>query len=149
MTVEFDLSNEYCEDHSLDSLDLNLMCVRIKDPNGSGKDTGYWVGHFQISETLMTVECAGESTKEAEGILSFQDDQNTCSPIPVLNISDPSSWLEAEDVENKSKYKTVLARLIQSSSPVPESLMTQELCCATVELISLSIPDRLVEVLYV
>ena len=164
MTLQFHLSDEYCEDHFLDPLDLNLMCVRIKDPDGTGKDTGYWVGHFQISEVLRTEEEAEQilSAEKDQGVPpseteldsssttkrkeNTQKEQNACPTAPTLNISDPIPGLEDENLENKSKYQLVLARLIQSSRPVPESLITQEFCCASVELISLSIPERLVYV---
>ena len=167
MTIQFHLSNKYCVGHFLDPLDLNLMCVRIKDPDGTGKDTGYWVGHFQISEVLRMGEEAEETSSaeeddeeedvphsETELDSSFttkrkentQKEQNACPTVFTFNISDPIPWLEDENLENKSKYQLVLARLIQSCRPVPESLITQEFCCASVELISLSIPERLVYV---
>ena len=116
--MKFDLSCQYCEDHFLDPLDLNLMCVRIKDPDGTGKDTGYWVGHFQISEELRKKEDVGKSLKEVQ---------------------------KKPNLKKADEFRPLVARLIHSSSPVPESLISQEFCYASVELISLSIPDRLVE----
>lgn len=162
VTIQFHLSYRYCEDHFLDPLDLNLMCVRIEDPDGSGKDIGYWVGHFQISGELRTGEEAEEilsaekdqdvppseseldsssTTKRKE---DTQKEQHACPTVPPLNISDQIPGLEDENLEKKSEYQLVLARLIQSSRPVPKSLITQEFCCASVELILLSIPERLV-----
>ena len=113
--MKFDLSNQYCEDHFLDPLGLNLMCVRIKDPDGSGKDTGYWVGHFQILEELKKKEDARKSLKEV---------------------------MKKSNLKKDSDYRPLVARIIHSSSPVPESLIAQEFCYASVELIFLSVPDR-------
>ncbi|CAB4015333.1 Hypothetical predicted protein, partial [Paramuricea clavata] len=125
VTMEFKLSYDYCKDHFLDPLDLNLMCVRVKDSDGSGKDTGYWVGHFQISEELKWKE----EDEEAEKNASSQKDQDV-SPI------------EAGLGLDLDEYRSVLARLIHSSAPIPESLITQRFCYVSVELIRLSIPDR-------
>ena len=175
--MNFDLSNLYCAAHFLDPLDLNLMCVRIKDPDGSGKDAGYWVGHFQVSEELRKKEDARKSLKEiasskkgqeasasetgidcSSSTKSVEDnsvkDDDACL---TLNISPPVPGLQdrkkiKEEARKKSHlkkdsvYRPVVARLIHSSSPVPESLITQGFCYVTVELIFLSVPDRLVEV---
>ena len=122
--MEFNLSNDYCKDHLLDTLDLNLMCVRVKNPDESGKDTGYWVGHFQISEEFRKEEDARKIIEEAD-----QDDQ----PNEVgLRL-------------DTNEYRPILARLIHSSAPVPESLIAQKFCYVTAELIKLNIPDRLVK----
>ena len=170
MTIKFDLSYQYCEDHFLDPLDLNLMCVRIKDPNGTGKDTGYWVGHFQISKEPRREEDAKKSAKEADKNASAKKDKNTsptstkrkgnsrkdqdaCSALPTNNsapmhgLQDAKKTKEAKkksDSKKNSEYKAVVARLIHSSSPVPDSLISQKFCYATAELLFLSVPDRLV-----
>ncbi len=101
------------------------MCVRAKDPDGLGKDTGYWVGHFQISEEFR------KKVEDARKIIveSDQDDQ----PNEVGLRSDTN------------EYRPILARLIHSSAPVPESLIAQKFCYVTAELIKLNIPDRLVK----
>ena len=130
--MEFKLSYDYCKDHFLDPLDLSLMCVRVKDPDGSEKDTGYWVGHFQISEELRKDDVR-KINEEAGKNASSQKDQDV-SP----NVAELGSDLD--------EYRSVLARLIHSSTPVPESLITQRFCYVNVELIRLSIPNRSVEI---
>ena len=171
--MTFDLSHKYCKEHNLDPLFLNLMCVRVKHLDRSKKDAGYWVGHFQISEECIKKEDEKERIEEVEendatkkeqvfsasetvlGSSSTTKEENTqqyhnsCPTVHSVNIPDPVAELEDAKLEKTSEYKSVFARLIQSSSPVPESLIEQELCCATVELILISIPDRLVEVVYV
>ena len=181
MTIKFDLSYQYCEDHFLDPLDLNLMCVRIKDPNGTGKDTGYWVGHFQISKEPRREEDAQRSAKEADKNASAKKDKNispsdtgmnifsstkrkgnsrkdqdacsalpTNSSAPVHGLQDAKKTKEAKKKSNpkkSSEYRPVVARLIHSSSPVPDSLISQKFCNATAELLFLSVPDRLVYIL--
>ena len=179
--MKFELSYDYCARHFLDPLDLNLMCVRIKDPNGTGKDTGYWVGHFQISEESRKKEDARKSLKEIASAKkeqdvspsesevdcsltkeekSFMKDHGGCPSLPTLNSSAPVFGLQDEkkikegakkksNLKKNSEYRPVVARLIHSSSPVPESLITQEFCYATVELIFLSVPDRLVKIVLV
>ena len=182
VTIEFNLSNDYCEDHSLDPLDLNLMCVRVKDPDGSGKDTGYWVGHFQISEE--TKEDARKVFEEADknasaqkeqddqpsevelssssAVSELQDtkksknkarknakkDEDAWPPLPGFNpptlVPESQHTKKMNKGKNDEEYRPVLARLIHSSSPVPESIIEQKICYVTVELIMLSIPDRLV-----
>ncbi|CAB4019283.1 Hypothetical predicted protein, partial [Paramuricea clavata] len=128
VNMEFKLSYDYCKDHFLDPLDLNLMCVRVKDPDGSEKDTGYWVGHFQISEELRKDDVR-KINEEAGENASSQKDQDVSA-----NVAELGSDLD--------EYRSVLARLIHSSTPVPESLITQRFCYVTVELIRLSIPNR-------
>ena len=173
--MKFDLSYQYCEDHFLDPLDLNLMCVRIKDPNGTGKDTGYWVGHFQISEELRRGDDARKATKEADENASAKKDKDVssietglnsssstktegnskkdhdaCSTLPtsapVPGLQDAKRIKEGAKKKSNSKknseYRPVVARLIHSSSPVPESLIAQKFCYATAELTFLSVPDR-------
>ena len=173
--MKFDLSYQYCVDHFLDPLDLNLMCVRIKDPNGTGKDTGYWVGHFQISEELRRGDEARKATKEADENASAEKDKDissietglnsssstktesnskkdhdSCSTLPtsspVPGLQDAKRIKEGAKKKSNSKknseYRPVVARLIHSSSPVPESLITQKFCYATAELTFLSVPDR-------
>ena len=177
--MEFSLSHAYCKDHLLHPLDLNLMCVRVKDPGGSGKDTGFWVGHFQISEELRKKEDARKRLEEFDGNASTQTEKDT-QPIEVFEIQetkktensacsqdDHDAWpyfhsnpsAPVPKVENaminhetnaKSKtnedqrYLPILARLIHSSTPIPESIVAQRYFYVTVELIMLSIPDRLV-----
>ena len=123
VTIEFSLSREFCKNNFLNPLDLNLMCVRVKDPDGSGKDTGYWVGHFQISDELRMKEDARKILEEFDGYGSTQQEQSR---------------------KKKNEYRPVLAQLIQSSIAVPESLIRQGVCYVTAELISLSVPNRLV-----
>ena len=181
--MKFDLSYQYCEDHFLDPLGLNLMCVRIKDPNGRGRDTGYWVAHFQILEEVKRedtrksakVTDKSASAKKDQDVSSSDTglgssaskekkgnsikDQDTCPTLPTSNSSGAVSGSQnakkskagAKRKPNPKKndeYRSVVARLIHSSSPAPESLITQEYCNATVELIFLSIPDRLVEIVF-
>ena len=165
--MEFDLSDRYCKVHFLDPLDLNLLCVRVKDPaNKLGKDAGYWVGHFQISEELRKKEDAKsilEMVKEMASAKDFLADGTV--PIHSSQVSDmqdarkinestltrcdlPLSMKKVKQSdkrypEKKDKYRPVLARLIDSSTPIPDSLIAERFY-VTVELISLSIPDRLV-----
>ena len=181
--MKFDLSYQYCEDHFLDPLGLNLMCVRIKDPNGRGKDTGYWVGHFQILEEVKR-EDTRKSAKVADKSASAKKDHDVSSSdtglgssastkkgnsikdkdaCPTLPTSSSSGAVPGSQDAKKTKtgakkkphpkkndeYRSVVARLIHSSSPAPESLITQEYCNAIVELIFLSVPDRLVEIVFV
>ena len=177
--MEFSLSKDYCKDHCLDLFDLNLMCVRVKDPEGSDEDKGYWVGHFQISDELRKKEDVRKILEE--GNASTETGQNARSTEIEMNISNP--WVcEAQktkstsskdeqdawpalpsnppafvpEIQNSKKmntkpktnkgdiYKPVLARLIQSSTPIPESVITQRIFYITVEVIMLGIPDRLV-----
>ncbi len=99
--MEFNLSNYYCEDHFLDPLDLNLMCVRVKDPDGSGKDTGYWVGHFQISEELRKKEDARKVLEEADKNASTQEQDDQPSEVGLS-----SSAVSESQGTKKSKNKT-------------------------------------------
>ena len=114
VSMKFDLSCDYCEDHGMNKLNLNFMCVRVKEPDRSGKDIGYWVGHFQIS---------GDVRKKKE-----------------KNRKQLKS-----NVEEGDEYRSVVAQLIYSSTPVPESLITQRLCYVTAELILINLPNRLVK----
>ncbi len=160
------------------------MCVRVKDPDGSGKDTGHWIGHFKISEEMRKKEDARKVLEEADKNASTQKEQDDQPSEVELSSSsavselqgtkksknkakknakkDEDAWPllpgfnpptpipESQDTKkmNKGKkdekYRPVLARLIHSSSPVPESIIAQKFCYVTVELIMLSIPDRLV-----
>ena len=186
--MEFNLSNAYIRDHVLDPLDLNLMCVRVKDPDGSGKDTGYWVGHFQISEELRKKEDARKILEEAEKNAKKDeavqpDEAGLNSSTPVAEVQDTKKAKKKENKNTSSKkeqddrptltglnppapvpgfqhakkinsetktrpkkeqFRAVLARRIHSSTPVPESLITQRYCYVTVELLMLNISDRLV-----
>ena len=90
------------------------MCVRVKEPDRSGKDIGYWVGHFQISGDIKKKE-----EKNRKQLKS--------------------------NVEEGDEYRSVVAQLIYSSTPVPESLITQRLCYVTAELILINLPNRLVK----
>lgn len=163
------MSYHYCKEHSLDKLDLNLLCVRVKDPAKKlGKDAGYWVGHFQISEELRKKE-------NAKMILEMASAKNTLAggtePVYASQVSDTidakrtnkfTSTLSEYDlyatagsvkqIKERAKkniplknklYRSVLARLIHSSMPIPDSLIAERFY-VTVELISLSIPNRLV-----
>ncbi|XP_028391339.1 helicase with zinc finger domain 2-like isoform X2 [Dendronephthya gigantea] len=156
VTMNFDLSLEYCDNHFLEPLDLNLLCVRVKVPEKkSGKDAGFWVGHFQISEELRrkkdvkgTLEEALEkkSTKESEDHLAGEDEPE--STISAPKTSTQKAKKINEKLNSKAKYKKseeyrpVLARLIHNSSPIPEAILAELFCYVTVELIFLNIPDR-------
>ena len=122
--MEFKLSKNYAKNHFLTPLDLNLMCVRVKDPNGSGKDSGYWIGHFQISEELR---------KKVDAIKAMEALENPES----TNIEE----LESEISDSKN-YQAIVARFINSSTPVPESFIQQRFCYVTAEMILLSSPNR-------
>ena len=134
--MKFDLSCDYCEDHGLNPLNLNFMCVRVKESDRSGEDTdrsgedtdrsgedtdrsgediGYWVGHFQIS---------GDVKKEGNNRKQLKS-----------------------NVEEGDEYRSVVAQLIYSSTPIPESLITQRLCYVTAELILINLPNRLVKII--
>ena len=153
--MEFDLSNLYCEVHFLDPLDLNLLCVRVKDPaNKSEKDAGYWVGHFQISEKLRKKEDAKlfyEMVKEMKSAKDFHADgtepvdfsQSTSTRCDLPSSTEKVEQINERNCEEENYYRTVLARLINSSTPIPSSLIAERFY-VTVELISLSIPDRFV-----
>ena len=99
------------------------MCVRVEDPGGSGKDSGYWVGHFQISDELRMKEDARKNLEEFDWNGSTQQEQSR---------------------KKENEYRPVLAQLMQRSIPVPELLIRQGVCYVTAELISLSVPNRLV-----
>ena len=131
VTIEFSLSREFCKNNFLDRLDLNLMCVRVKDSGRSGKDTGYWVGHFQISEELRMKEEARKNLEGTDENASRQDDR-------ARNVG------RKANKKKNNEYRPLLARLIHSSAAVPEPLITQGVCHVTAELILLSIPNRLV-----
>lgn len=123
--MKFILSKNYAKNHFLTPLDLNLMCVRVKDPDGSGKDSGYWVGHFQISEELRKKKDAME---EAENPESTSADE------------------EENEISDSKKFHPVLARFMHSSTPIPESFIAQRFCYVTAEMIFLSSPKRLVTI---
>lgn len=111
--MKFELSCDYCQDHGLNPLKLNFMCVRVKEPVRSGKDIGYWVAHFQILEV---------EKEEKKNMKQFKS-----------------------SVEEEDEYLSVVAQLIYSSTPVPESLIRQRLCYVTAELILINLPNRLVK----
>ena len=184
VTMEFSLSKDYCKDHFLDPLDLNLMCVRVKDPGGSGKDTGYWVGHFQLSEELRKKEDARKLLEEVDGNASTQkkkdaqpieieinsssalpdaqeakktknkaketskDDHGAWPALPSNPVASVPKVQDAKKMNNETKakpktnkdekYRPMLARLIHSSTPIPESIITQRYFYVTVELITLA-----------
>ena len=158
--MTFDLSNDYCNNHSIESLDLELMCVRVKDPeNGSEKDAGYWVGHFQVSEELRRKRdvkgiqeeaLEKKSTTENEDILVDGDEPISTASAPPTSIQSAKKMDEKAKSRTESKkgekYRPGLARLIYSSIPIPDVLITKQFCYVTVELISLGIPDRLVKI---
>ena len=123
--MEFILSKNYAKNHFLTPLDLNLMCVRVKDPDGSGKGSGYWVGHFQISEELRKRK---EAMEEAENLQSANADE------------------EENEISDSKKFHPVLARFMHSSTPIPESFIEQRFCYVTAEMIFLSSPNRLVTI---
>ncbi|XP_028391332.1 LOW QUALITY PROTEIN: uncharacterized protein LOC114516140 [Dendronephthya gigantea] len=149
VTMEFDLSDRYCKVHFLDPLDLNLLCVRAKDPaNRSEKDAGFWVGHFQISEELRKKEDAKlllemmtemQSAKDflADETESIHNSQPENLPSPTRKVKPVNERYSQE----KDFYRPILARLIDSSTPIPDSLIAKRFY-VTVEFISLGIPDR-------
>ena len=121
--MEFNLSYDYSNNHFLAPLELNLMCVRVKDPDGSGEDNGYWIGHFQISEVL----------KKKNAAKSMRAAEFTTNDEPTRQTSD------------SEKFQPILARLISPHSTlVPESFIKQRFCYVTAEMILLSSPNRLV-----
>ena len=102
------------------------MCVRVKDPDGSGEDNGYWTGHFQISEVLRK-----KNARKSMGPAEFAD--ATTIDEPTRKISD------------SEKFQPVIAKLISPHSTlVPESFIKQRFCYVTAEMILLSSPNRLV-----
>ena len=154
------------------------MCVRVKDPDGTGKDTGYWVGHFQISEELWRKEDARKAREKVEKNTSTKKEEDVptndtwslvdqlptstqtkaktstelkqedwpslgeLNPAPRLNVKKISEEDDRKSSGEKGPYRPLLARLIHSSTPVPQSLLTQKICYVTAELINLSIPER-------
>lgn len=114
VTIEFNLSYNYSKNHFLTPLNLNLMCVRVKDPDGSGEDNGYWIGHFQISEVLRKKN--------------------------ATTIDDPSS----ENSDSKKYQPILARLISPHSTSVPESFIKQRFCYVTAEMIMLSSPNRLV-----
>ena len=149
--MEFKLSIDYIINKGLDPLDLNLMCVRVKNPDAS--QNGFWVGHFQISKELKQKKDAQKLNENAKKSTSAPNDNDVQANESVMEDS-TSDAEEDNNVEAKSnaseeyEYRTILARLIQSSTPVPELLITQKICYVTAELIMLNISDRLVWVMF-
>lgn len=103
--MEFNLSANYCKSHFLTPLNLNLMCVRVKDPEGSGEDNGYWIGHFQISRVGGSVD-ANEPTSGISNSKKY--------PRIKAKLISPSSVL---DSIIKQRYCYVTAEMILLSSP--------------------------------
>ena len=148
--MEFKLSNDYIMNHGLDPLDLNLMCVRVKNPDASQKGSnGFWVGHFQISKELKQKKDEKKLNENAKKSTSAPNDNDVQANESVMEDS-TSDAEKDNNVEAKSnaseeyEYRTILARLIQSSAPVPELFIAQKYCHVTAELIMLNISDRLV-----
>ena len=99
LSMEFRMNTVYSQNHCSEIRYLDLVCVRVKNPKEEGRQAGFWVGHFQITQCgtkkdKKVLVVKAHSIQSSSPAPEFLIDQKCLVTAEIIHLTTPDRLVD-------------------------------------------------------